>query len=118
MFVATAIVTVLLAFPMIYAAVRKLSHQEQVVASYRRAGVPESWLNYLAIVLIAGAGGLVAGLAWAPIGIAAAIGTIGYFLGAVAFHIRSGDARNLPTPIAMTVLAIAVLALRLATNTA
>jgi len=101
MFVASAIVSVLLAGLMIYAAVRKLSHQERVVASYRRAGVPEGWLNYLAIVLILGAGGLVAGLVWVPIGIAAAIGTIGYFL--------------VPTPVSMTVLAAAALALRLAT---
>jgi hypothetical protein len=115
MFVATAIVSVLLAALMIYAAVRKLTHQEQVVANYRRAGVPEGWLNYLAIILILGAGGLIAGLVWVPIGITAAIGTIGYFLGGIAFHLHAGDTRSLPTPVIMATLAAAALTLRLTT---
>jgi hypothetical protein len=115
MFVVTAIVSVLLAALMIYAAVRKLSHQEQVVANYRRAGVPEGWLNYLAIILILGASGLIAGLIWMPIGITAAIGTIAYFLGGIAFHFHAGDTKSLPTPILMVALAAAALTLRLTT---
>jgi hypothetical protein len=115
MFVATATVSAILAALMVYAAVRKLSHQEHVVASYRRAGVPPNWLTYLAAVLIIGAAGLLAGLASAPVGIAAAIGTTAYFLAAIAFHIRAGDTRNLPTPITMALLATAVLVLHLST---
>jgi hypothetical protein len=113
MFVATAIVSAILAALMVYAALRKLSHREHVVAGYRKAGVPPGWLNYLATVLIIGAAGLLAGLASAPIGIAAAIGTASYFLAAITFHLRAGDARNLPTPITMALLAATVLALHL-----
>lgn len=115
MFVATAIVSVLLAALLAFAAIRKLSHREPIVQTYLRVGVPEDRLNLLAIILLAGAAGLLLGLLWTPIGIAAAVGVICYFIVAIAFHIRAGDAKNLPTPITYAVLAVAALALRLAT---
>jgi hypothetical protein len=115
MFVATAIVSVLLAALLALAAIRKLTHQERIVQSYLRVGVPEDKLNYLAIILLTGAAGLILGLLWAPIGVAAAIGVICYFIGAVAFHLRANDAKNLPTPVALAVLAAVALALRFAT---
>jgi len=115
MFVATAIVSVLLAALLALAAIRKLTHQERIVQSYLRVGVPEDKLNYLAIILLTGAAGLILGLLWAPIGVAAAIGVICYFIGAVAFHIRANDAKNLPTPVALAVIAAVALALRFAT---
>ena len=115
MFVATAIVSVLLAALLALAAIRKLTHQERIVQSYLRVGVPEDKLNYLAIILLTGAAGLILGLLWAPIGVAAATGVICYFLGAVAFHLRANDAKNLPTPVALAVLAAVALALRFAT---
>jgi DoxX-like family len=108
---ATALLAALLAF----AALRKLTHGEQVVEEYARAGVPEDKLDYLALVLLAGAGGLVLGLAWAPIGVAAAIAVSVYFVVAIGFHIRAGDAEHLPTPAAMELIAVAALVLRLAT---
>jgi hypothetical protein len=113
MFVATVIVSVLLAALLAYSAARKLSHAEQVVATYRRVGVPEDKLNYLAMILLAGAAGLIAGLFWAPIGIAAAIGLTAYFIAAIGFHIRFGDTGNIPTPAVLAVLAAAALTLRL-----
>jgi hypothetical protein len=114
-FVATAAASILLAVLLAYAAVRKLSHRAPVVDSYRRVGVPEDKLNALAVILLSGAAGLLAGLWWAPIGVAAATGVVCYFIVAAGFHVRAGDARNLLTPIALGVLAAAVLALRLAT---
>lgn len=108
-----AVVCVLLAALMTYAAVRKLSHKEEVVAEYARVGVPEERLNLLAFILLAGAAGLLAGLAWAPVGIAAAIGTIGYFAVACAAHIRSHDVRHMITPVTLLALAVAALVLLL-----
>jgi DoxX-like family len=115
MFVATTIVSVLLAATLAYAAVRKLSHRPEVVQSYARVGVPEEKLDYLAVVLLAGAAGLIVGLFLAPIGIAAAIGVICYFVLALAAHIRADDIANLPTPAVIEVVAVAALVLRLAT---
>jgi hypothetical protein len=115
MFVATIIVSVLLAATLVYAAVRKLSHRPEVVQSYVRVGVPEEKLDYLAVVLLAGAAGLIVGLFLAPIGIAAAIGVVCYFVLALAAHIRADDIANLPTPAVIEVVAVAALVLRLAT---
>ena len=115
MFAATLTVSVLLASLIAFSAIRKLSHRPAVVETYVRAGVPEGWLDRLAIVLLAGAAGLLAGLAWAPIGIAAAAALTVYFLVAIAFHVRAGDAEHLPTPLVIALLAAAALALQLAT---
>jgi hypothetical protein len=112
MFVAAAIVSSLLASLLAFAAVRKLSHRPEVVASYTRVGVPERKLNYLALILFAGAAGLVVGLFWGPLGVAAAVGLVVYFLLAIGAHIRANDAANLPTPVVIELMAVAALVLR------
>jgi hypothetical protein len=108
------VLSIALAAPLLFAAVRKLSHDDDVVESYARVGVPEQNLNRLAVVLIAGAVGLIAGLVWSPIGIAATIGAICYFVLAIGAHLRYRDVRRLPTPLLILLTAIAVLALRVA----
>jgi hypothetical protein len=115
LFVATVIVSILLASLLAFAAVRKLSHRPEVVATYVRVGVPEDKLDYLAIILLAGAAGLILGLFWGPIGVAAGVGVVCYFLVAIASHIRANDEENLPTPVVIETIAVAALALRLAT---
>jgi DoxX-like protein len=115
MFAATIAVSALLALLLAFSAARKLTHREEVVQSYLRAGVPEERLNLLAAVILAGAAGLIAGLFWAPFGIAAAAALVCYFLVAVAFHIRAGDERNISVPLALALLAAAAMVLRLAT---
>jgi DoxX-like family len=115
MFAATVAVTCLLAALLAFAAIRKLSHKEAVVESYVRVGVPPDRLDQLAFVLLAGAAGLLLGLLWAPIGIAAGAGVVCYFVLAVAAHIRHHDERNLPTPLVIEGLAIAALTLRVVT---
>jgi hypothetical protein len=113
--VVTDAVSLALAALLGFAALRKLSHRPQVVASYARVGVPEGRLDVLAAILLAGTAGLVLGLAWEPIGIAATIGVIAYFALAIAAHIRHQDTSNLPAPAAIEALAVATLVLRLAT---
>jgi len=115
MFAVTAVVSIVLASLLAYAAIRKLSHRPAVVESYLRAGVPEEWLDRLAIILLAGAAGLLAGLLWAPIGVAAAAALIAYFTVAITFHVRAGDAEHLPTPLTIALLATVALGLQLAT---
>lgn len=115
MFFATVIVSALLASTLGFSAVRKLSHRPEVVQTYVRVGVPEDKLDYLAVILLAGAAGLVLGLVWAPIGVAAGIGVVTYFLLAVAAHVRADDTRNLPAPLLIELVAAAALALRVAT---
>jgi hypothetical protein len=114
MFVAAAVLSVLVAGLIAYAAIRKLSHRPEVVESYARAGVPESWLNLLAIALLAGAAGLVLGVFWMPLGITAAVAVASYFLVALAFHVRAADLENARTPAVIELLTLAALGLRLA----
>ena len=48
--------------------------------------------------------------------VVATVGALCYFATAVAVHLRANDARNLPTPLAMAMIAAAVLVLGLATR--
>jgi hypothetical protein len=114
-FAVAATVSLLLASVLTYSAVRKLSHQPEVVQTYTRVGVPERKLDYLAAILLAGAAGLILGLFWAPIGVAAALGLVVYFLLAVGAHIRAHDIEHLPTPLAIELIAASALALRVLT---
>jgi DoxX-like protein len=108
----STIVNVLLAVILAFAAVRKLTHREDVVAAYATVGVPEERLNHLAFILLLGAAGLLLGLAWTPIGIAAALGVVVYFLLAIAAHVRHHDTHNLTTPIAVEAIAVAAVVLQ------
>ena len=108
-----AIVSSLLAAAMSFAAIRKLTGGPQVVETYTRLGVPARRLPLLALILLAGAGGLLLGLLWAPLGIAAAAATAVYFALAIAAHVRAGDERNAGVPVALAALAVAALVLHL-----
>ena len=105
------IVSALLAALLVFTALRKLSHRPEVVATYTRVGVPEDRLDELAWILLAGAAGLIAGLFWPPVGVAAGIGLVVYFVLAIGAHIRADDARNLAAPVTMELLAVASLVL-------
>jgi DoxX-like protein len=97
-------------------AVMKLRENEQVVAIIGgTVGVPARYFPVLATLEIASAVGIVAGLWVVPLGVAAATGLVGYFVGAVAGHLWVRDAKNLAMPLPPLVLATAVLVLRIAT---
>ncbi|GAA3384732.1 DoxX family protein [Cryptosporangium minutisporangium] len=55
--------------------------------------VPRSWVRPLGILLGAGAVGLLAGFVVPVLGVLAAIGLVGYFLGALGAHVRAGNYR-------------------------
>jgi hypothetical protein len=110
MVVAAAFVSVLLAALLVVTAARKLGHRPAVVATYRRVGVPEERLNQLAVLLLAGAAGLVVGLWWEPVGIAAAAALVTYFLLAIGAHVRARDTANVAMPALYLALSAAALA--------
>jgi uncharacterized membrane protein YphA (DoxX/SURF4 family) len=111
MFIAAAIVSSLLALALVASGVAKLVKPPGYVKTMTALGVPENKLWLLAAAEIAGAVGLVAGLFWWPIGIAAAIGVVLYFVGAVGAHLRVKD-KNFASALIMLVAAAAALALR------
>jgi Zn-dependent protease with chaperone function len=107
-------VTIFLAAALTISAVGKLTRMPQVVENLTRAGVPLDRYPSLAALELAGAAGLLIGWWWAPIGIAAAMGVVLYFAGAVAAHLRQGD-RGIGPAGFLLVVALATLVLRLVT---
>lgn len=74
--------------------------------------IAPSYVPVLGALKAAGALGLVIGLLWVPeIGIAAAVGLVLFFVGAVAVHLRAGVYHNIVAPVVYLALAIATLAL-------
>ena len=89
------------------------THPRPGPGSHTRPGrIKRKQLPLLATAEIAGAAGLLAGLLWRPLGAAAAIGVITYFLGAVTAHLRIRDG-NITAPTALLLAATAALTLRL-----
>lgn len=115
MFIATGVLGVLLAGVLLFSAYAKLTHNPQVNSTVVGVGFPERFIWLLAVCEIAGAVGILIGLYWWPIGVAAAIGVVAYFVLAVAAHLR---AKRFDLLGAGTILAVAVavLILRLLTR--
>ncbi|WP_156687835.1 DoxX family protein [Mycobacterium sp. Marseille-P9652] len=86
-----------------------------VLANSAEVGVSRSWLPALAALKLAGAVGLVAGLAGLhALGIAAAAGLVLFFVGAVVTHVRARVFHNIAFPGAYLGMSVATLALTLA----
>jgi DoxX-like family len=114
MAIALVVVSILLAVLLSASAAFKLSHSAKAVEGYRIAGVPESWLNGLAALLLVAAAGLIIGIWWPLAGIAAAAGLVVYFVLAVGFHVRAKDTAHLVTPAVLAAVSAAVVALHVA----
>ncbi|MFG2526247.1 DoxX family protein [Streptomyces sp. NPDC048527] len=115
MFIAYVVVASLLALMLIGSGRAKLVRDEKVTEGMHKIGVPDSWFPRLSALEIAGALGLVAGIFYRPLGIAASVGIIAYFIGAVITHLRAKDTKGLPMPAVLMVLAAAPLVFGIAT---
>ncbi|MDO3635446.1 DoxX family protein [Mycolicibacterium arseniciresistens] len=105
---ALIIVSAILAAILAASAGMKLTHRPAVVESYRRAGVPERWLNGLAVLLLIAACALIAGLWWQPASLAAGGFLTAYFVVATAFHLRARDTGRIGVPLVLAALSLAV----------
>jgi hypothetical protein len=84
---------------------------EQILINMKKANVSESWITTLGLLKAAGALGLVAGI-WFPwIGLAAAAGLTVFFVGAIITHLRAHDYSFGPAVVFLS-LALAALILR------
>jgi hypothetical protein len=113
-FAAYIVVTLAAAAANTYAATVDLARAGWVLDNMSRLGVPHSWLYPLGVVKGAGAAGLLVGMAVPPIGVAAALGLVLYFVGAVATVVRAHCYEQY-YPVPFLLLAAGSLALRLAT---
>ena len=71
------------------------------------------WFPFLAGLEFAAAAGLLLGIRWAPLGIAAATGMTLYFVGAIVAHVRVNDLKGLGPAVQMLFLAVAALFTRM-----
>ena len=113
---ALVIATVVLPSIALGSATGELRRAEQVVRIiHSTAGVPLRLLPVLAALEIAGAVGILAGLAVEWLGVAAATGLVLSFVGAVIGHLRVRDTKGAAQPVVPLLLSIVVRVLRLAT---
>jgi hypothetical protein len=111
------LITILFAAMAAFSAVAKIRRDAKVVHVIQEVvGVPLRFFPLLAACELAGALGLVLGI-WSPwVGVAAGIGLVIYFVGAVASHLRVGDVKGMGPAVFMLIAAGGALALRVLTN--
>jgi uncharacterized membrane protein YphA (DoxX/SURF4 family) len=92
-------VTIVLAAIAASSALGKLRRSPQIVHVVNGViGVPLQYFPLLAACEIAGAVGLVLGIWWPFLGVAASLGLVVYFVGAIVSHLRVGDVRGMGLP--------------------
>lgn len=85
-----------------------------VLANMSRLGISERWLTSLGVLKALGAVGLLVGLRIPQIGVAAAIGLVLFFVGAIVTALRAHWYGHFPYPAVWLVLALGSLILRVA----
>lgn len=111
MFTAYVIVTVLTAVINVSSGIAHSLRFRPVREGMATIGIPASWMTPLGLCKITGAIGLIVGLFVWWIGLAAAIGLVLFFIGAIAAHLRVGDT-VIWLPLIFLLFAIASLVLR------
>jgi hypothetical protein len=98
---------------LIFSGVLKVQHDPQSLEIiHKLIGVPLELFPVLAACEFAGALGLLTGIRWAGIGIAAAVGLVIYFVGAIVSHVFAGDAGGIGSPGFMLAIAATLLLTR------
>lgn len=112
--IAYIVVAVLLAAMVIFSASFKLKLDPGAVKGIHEViGVPLSLFPVLAALEIAGGVGLLAGIVRPKLGVAAAIGLVCYFVGALVAHALVADWGGITAPIVPLLLSGAALTLRM-----
>lgn len=93
------IVTVAAAAWVAFSAYATFTKASWVVDNLADYGVPTTSWRWLAAAKATGAVGLVVGLAIPPIGVAATIGIVVYFLGAIVTVVRAHALSHIPFPL-------------------
>jgi hypothetical protein len=114
MFAALTAVCCVLALALTMTGIGKLAGHSATIEGLTRVGLSAKFAPALASAELAGAVGLLVGLRWWPIGVAAACGVVLYFLGAAGAHLRSRQGSAAPAA-ALLAFAVGALTLRLVT---
>jgi hypothetical protein len=114
-FAAYVIITVVTIAANAWATVADLVPLGFVLTTMDEVRVPRSWLRPLGFVKGAGVAGLLVGLlSVRPLGVAAAIGLVLFFIGALVTHVSARVFHNIAVPGTYLALAVASAALALA----
>lgn len=114
MSVAFLVLTWVTALAALAAAVADFLRSQWILDNMSAYGLPGRWIVPLGVIKALGALGLLAGLVWPGLGVAAAIGLVAYFVCAVAVVVRARRFGDIPYPAAYLALAVAVLLTRAA----
>jgi uncharacterized membrane protein YphA (DoxX/SURF4 family) len=115
-FIATVVLSVLLAVVLGGAGFLKAAYLPQAGKMAEHLGITPRLTRVIGLLELSAAGGLLIGLAWAPLSIAAAIGLLVLLPLAAASHIRVKDPLTEAAPsLTLTAVTLAELILRIAT---
>ncbi|SDL08068.1 DoxX-like family protein [Glycomyces sambucus] len=89
-----AILAALAALVLLMAGAQKIALRRNVTEPMRRLGVADRATRLIGVLELAGASGLVVGIWFVPLGLAAGIGLAALLLSAVVVHARAGDSRS------------------------
>jgi hypothetical protein len=114
--------TAYLAITLLLAAMAALSglgkvrrEPRQIRVIHETVGIPLKYFPALAACEFAGAVGLVLGIWWPLLGMAAGIGLVLYFVGATLSHLRANDVKGIGPAVFMLAVAAGALAMRILT---
>ena len=115
--IAYLVITLVFAAMVAFSGIGKIRRDPRIVHVIQEVvGVPLKYFSLLAACELAGALGLVLGIWWPSIGVAAGIGLVIYFVAASVSHLRVGDVKGIGPAAFMLALAAGALALRILTH--
>lgn len=115
MFLAYIVVTSITILLNVGISIADVTRSRFVLANMAETRVPESWLWPLAILKTSGAAGLGLGLLGVPwIGLAAGVGLVLFYVGAVGQHVRTRVFHTMAFPLTYLAFAIGSLVLVIA----
>jgi hypothetical protein len=90
--IAYSVLTLIYSLGLVMSGVGKFRRDPyQVRVIHEVCRVPLAYFPFLGALEFAGAAGLLAGHLWPWLGVAAAVGVVLYFIGAIVSHLRVGD---------------------------
>ncbi|MDK0523874.1 DoxX family protein [Streptomyces sp. ML-6] len=113
MSVAYVVLAVLLSLMLVVSGRGKLVKDPKIMPVMAAVGVSPGMVPVLAVLEFAGAAGLLVGIGYRPLGVAAAVGVVLYFLGAVIAHLRVKDFKGTPGAGVLLIASAVVLTLAL-----
>ncbi len=110
------LITVLFAAMVAFSGLGKIRRDPRIVhVIHEVVGVPLKYFSLLAGCELAGALGLVLGIWWPSMGVAASIGLVLYFVVATASHLRVGDVKGIGPAAFVLAVAAGTLAMGILT---